>query len=397
MVILCLRRKTIVFQSVESFLTNIFHRLRKNEKTDDIQFVTVVDRILKILIFSKVSTNTNGYSNQSGLEISMTSAAPALGNTTRTPITSSNSTAPLSNIPATSMVAGTPTVTTGSTGQVSATGAASNFWSSISTVTATIRIADQTGQTLTTSSSTTRTSNTTASGPSTGIESVSRSTGISAYSPSVTNTTYSYLLTTLANNTQSNSTVRTSVTSAVPGGTNSNNTGWPANSTVTATAIHSTLATMLTYGTYSTLVTTPTLINYTSVTNTSTTTSSATTSTTISTTTSRTTTTSTATSTTTSTETSTTTSTATSTITLTTTSTTTSTAARRPFYCPGEVIGTYCNISSDPCTVAQPCLNAATCYPNATLPLGYECACLSGYSGGNCQHDERICKESTCW
>jgi hypothetical protein len=47
--------------------------------------------------------------------------------------------------------------------------------------------------------------------------------------------------------------------------------------------------------------------------------------------------------------------------------------------------------------MSQPCLNSATCYLNNILPSGYQCECQSGYSGTNCQNDQRICKENTCW
>ncbi|CAF1317461.1 unnamed protein product [Rotaria sp. Silwood1] len=60
-------------------------------------------------------------------------------------------------------------------------------------------------------------------------------------------------------------------------------------------------------------------------------------------------------------------------------------------------IGTYCNISSDACVMSQPCENAATCFPNNTLPLGYSCQCRSGFEGYNCEYDNRACMETTCW
>ncbi|CAF4289609.1 unnamed protein product [Rotaria sp. Silwood2] len=60
-------------------------------------------------------------------------------------------------------------------------------------------------------------------------------------------------------------------------------------------------------------------------------------------------------------------------------------------------IGTYCNVSSDACAMSQPCENAATCIPNNTLSLGYYCQCQSDYEGYNCQYDNRVCMESTCW
>ncbi|CAF0794318.1 unnamed protein product [Adineta steineri] len=47
--------------------------------------------------------------------------------------------------------------------------------------------------------------------------------------------------------------------------------------------------------------------------------------------------------------------------------------------------------------MSQPCLNAATCFPDATVPLGYICGCQTGYTGSTCQNDERICKDDTCW
>jgi len=87
----------------------------------------------------------------------------------------------------------------------------------------------------------------------------------------------------------------------------------------------------------------------------------------------------------------------TSTLSTTTRNISTSTATENPFYCPADTIGSYCNITSDACAMSQPCLNAATCYPNNTLSLGYECQCQSGYTGQNCQNDERICKQNTCW
>jgi len=77
--------------------------------------------------------------------------------------------------------------------------------------------------------------------------------------------------------------------------------------------------------------------------------------------------------------------------------TTVSTTTAAPYVCPGGSLGSYCNISSDACAMSQPCLNAATCFPNNTLPLGYECQCQTGYAGENCQTDERICKDDTCW
>ena len=52
---------------------------------------------------------------------------------------------------------------------------------------------------------------------------------------------------------------------------------------------------------------------------------------------------------------------------------------------------------ADPCTMTQPCLNLAQCYPNATLPLGYLCSCVFGFEGVHCEIDNRACRpDSTC-
>ncbi|CAF0966026.1 unnamed protein product [Adineta steineri] len=60
-------------------------------------------------------------------------------------------------------------------------------------------------------------------------------------------------------------------------------------------------------------------------------------------------------------------------------------------------IGAYCNISSDACAMSQPCQNAATCFPNNTLPLEYFCKCAPDYTGYNCEIDENACQAGTCW
>ncbi|CAF0966137.1 unnamed protein product [Adineta steineri] len=59
--------------------------------------------------------------------------------------------------------------------------------------------------------------------------------------------------------------------------------------------------------------------------------------------------------------------------------------------CPTQSLGTSCNISSDPCAMTQPCLNSATCHTNASALLGYVCACVTGYSGTNCEYDVPSC------
>ncbi|CAF2539151.1 unnamed protein product [Rotaria sp. Silwood2] len=60
--------------------------------------------------------------------------------------------------------------------------------------------------------------------------------------------------------------------------------------------------------------------------------------------------------------------------------------------CSNGAIGMSCNITSDKCAMTQPCMNLATCYPNVSLPLGYVCSCVLGYSGVNCDVDERVCR-----
>jgi hypothetical protein len=47
--------------------------------------------------------------------------------------------------------------------------------------------------------------------------------------------------------------------------------------------------------------------------------------------------------------------------------------------------------------MAQPCLNLATCFANNSLPQGYACSCVSGFSGENCEVDNRACRPGiTC-
>lgn len=47
--------------------------------------------------------------------------------------------------------------------------------------------------------------------------------------------------------------------------------------------------------------------------------------------------------------------------------------------------------------MSQPCQNLASCYANVTFPLGYTCTCTPGYSGFNCEIDERTCRPgSSC-
>jgi hypothetical protein len=75
----------------------------------------------------------------------------------------------------------------------------------------------------------------------------------------------------------------------------------------------------------------------------------------------------------------------------------TSNVAFVPPTCANQNLGSSCNISSDACALVQPCFNLATCYPNASLPLGYACSCVSGFSGVNCEVDNRACRPGlTC-
>jgi hypothetical protein len=67
------------------------------------------------------------------------------------------------------------------------------------------------------------------------------------------------------------------------------------------------------------------------------------------------------------------------------------------YTCPDGSFGVYCNISSSACTIANPCLNGATCRSNNTLSAGYFCQCASGFSGYDCEYDDRVCTTSTCW
>ncbi|CAF1017747.1 unnamed protein product [Didymodactylos carnosus] len=76
------------------------------------------------------------------------------------------------------------------------------------------------------------------------------------------------------------------------------------------------------------------------------------------------------------------------------------TTTTNPYFvsnCNSSGIGPNCNISTDACTMSHPCQNDASCFPNNTLPLYYTCNCIYGYTGYDCQNDERPCKENTCW
>ena len=69
-----------------------------------------------------------------------------------------------------------------------------------------------------------------------------------------------------------------------------------------------------------------------------------------------------------------------------------------PLTCPNSsFIGRYCNLSSQPCVMLNPCQNAGTCYHNDSALDGYSCYCVSGTDGNQCQLDHRVCKSDTCW
>ncbi|CAF0838920.1 unnamed protein product [Adineta steineri] len=60
-------------------------------------------------------------------------------------------------------------------------------------------------------------------------------------------------------------------------------------------------------------------------------------------------------------------------------------------------IGSYCNVTSTSCDILQPCQNNASCIDTNTTSNGYNCSCLSGFYGLQCQIDNRPCKSYTCW
>ncbi len=72
---------------------------------------------------------------------------------------------------------------------------------------------------------------------------------------------------------------------------------------------------------------------------------------------------------------------------------------KTPFECQNKsYIGVHCNISNDICIIAKPCRNNGICHANKSLQLKYSCQCPSDeYSGYNCENDNRVCKDNTCW
>lgn len=68
------------------------------------------------------------------------------------------------------------------------------------------------------------------------------------------------------------------------------------------------------------------------------------------------------------------------------------------FQCPDEnFIGINCDIPNNPCSNPELCLNGGKCIPDTTVDSGYVCQCPEDYSGKNCENDDRICKNNTCW
>ena len=67
------------------------------------------------------------------------------------------------------------------------------------------------------------------------------------------------------------------------------------------------------------------------------------------------------------------------------------------YTCADGSFGVNCNISSDICDITNPCYNGGVCSSNQTLSLGYSCQCPSGFSGDDCESDNRVCTDNTCW
>jgi hypothetical protein len=66
--------------------------------------------------------------------------------------------------------------------------------------------------------------------------------------------------------------------------------------------------------------------------------------------------------------------------------------------CPNSTnIGPNCNISNTACDLPKPCQNNGTCNSTSTIQYGYICLCPSGFTGIQCQLDQRLCKPNTCW
>jgi hypothetical protein len=59
-------------------------------------------------------------------------------------------------------------------------------------------------------------------------------------------------------------------------------------------------------------------------------------------------------------------------------------------------IGFHCTFSGALCDVMHPCKNNGTCN-NSNDNQNYNCSCLPGFNGTQCEFDHRPCKEDTCW
>ena len=61
--------------------------------------------------------------------------------------------------------------------------------------------------------------------------------------------------------------------------------------------------------------------------------------------------------------------------------------------CPAEYVGQTCNIYQKQCT-NNPCINGGICSENGVG--GYNCYCLNGWSGLNCEININYCSYFPC-
>ncbi|CAF1380989.1 unnamed protein product [Adineta steineri] len=59
-------------------------------------------------------------------------------------------------------------------------------------------------------------------------------------------------------------------------------------------------------------------------------------------------------------------------------------------------IGINCNVSGTICDMGNPCLNDGNC-SNIKNNQDYDCLCQPDFNGKQCQFDQRLCKENTCF
>lgn len=64
-----------------------------------------------------------------------------------------------------------------------------------------------------------------------------------------------------------------------------------------------------------------------------------------------------------------------------------------PNKCPPGQLGIGCTSKDDVCALNQPCLNSGSCALNSTNPRGYDCNCVAGVEGINCENDQRPCSQ----